>query len=228
MFHDDERPTYRDGKRPAVILDAVEKVLVKKYGRDKVKRQRRSVSVQFPTDPNDPEQVMSFDVVPAFEKGDHFEIPDEQAKAGWTQTDPTIHADKATAAHAAYGNEWKGMVRMIKRWNREKNKPVKPSFLLEVMALDILLPPWNGEYPYEFMSFFSTAADRIFEEWPDPAGLGTPVSDGMTEAEKNAARVALRKAADDVRVAINLSAGGQNGEALRKFQELFGPLFSMT
>lgn len=228
VFHDDERPTYRDGKGPAVILDAVEKVLVKKYGRDKVKRQRRSVSVQFLTDPNDPEQVMSFDVVPAFEKGDHFEIPDEQAKGGWTETDPTIHADKATAAHAAYGNEWKGMVRMIKRWNREKDKPVKPSFLLEVMALNLLLPPWNGEYPYEFLSFFSTAADRIFEEWPDPAGLGTPVSDGMTDTEKKAARVALQKAADDVRVAINLSARGQNGEALRRYQELFGPLFSMT
>jgi hypothetical protein len=228
VFHDDERPKYRKGKAPSVILDAVEKTLVNKYGRDRVKRQRRSVSVQFPNDPNAPEQVMSFDVVPAFEKGNHFEIPDEQAKSGWTETDPTIHADEATAAHAAYGNEWKGMVRMIKRWNREKGKPVKPSFLLEVMALDILVPPWKGDYPYEFMAYFATAADRIFEEWPDPAGLGTPVSDGMTDTEKQAARSALQKAADDVRTAVNLSARGQNGEALRKYQELFGPLFSKT
>jgi tRNA nucleotidyltransferase (CCA-adding enzyme) len=71
VFHDDERPKYRIGKAPSVILDAVEKTLGDKYGRDKVKRQRRSASVQFPNDPNDPEQVMSFDVVPAFEKGNH-------------------------------------------------------------------------------------------------------------------------------------------------------------
>ena len=38
-----------------------------------------------------------------------------------------------------------GMVRMIKAWNNEKGKPVKPSFLLEVMCLDLLRPPFGGD-----------------------------------------------------------------------------------
>jgi len=29
---------------------------------------------------------MSFDVVPAFDKGHHYEIPDTKTKTGWTET----------------------------------------------------------------------------------------------------------------------------------------------
>jgi hypothetical protein len=227
VLHDDERPTYRNGKHPSVLLNKLEQVLVDKYGRENVEQQRRSVSVKFAKNGED-DKVMSFDVVPAFTKKKYYEIPDTKTSAGWTDTDPTIHADKATAAHAAFDQEWKGIVRMVKRWNREKQKPVKPSFLLEVMALDILRPPFGKKFEYEIMSYFETAADRMFDEWAEPAGLGPAVSDGMTDAEKESAETALRKASAEMREAINLTKGGHQGEALRKYQQIFGGLFSMT
>jgi hypothetical protein len=227
VLHDDERGTYRTGKQPSVLLNKLEKVLADKYGRENVTQQRRSVSIQFLKAGED-DKVMSFDVVPGFTKNKHYEIPDTKVSAGWIDTDPTIHAEKATAAHAAFGGEWKGIVRMVKRWNREKDKPVKPSFLLEVMALNILRPPFGGKFEYEMMGFFSTAADRIFETWPDPAGLGSPVSDGMTDDVKRSAQTALRQAAEEMRAAINLTKSGNQGEALRKYQQIFGPMFSMS
>ncbi len=176
VFHDDARPTYRDGKHPSVILGDTEKALVDEYGQESVGRLRRSVTVRFAV-ASDEERIMSFDVVPAFTKASHYEIPDTASTKGWTETNPKVHAEKATAANDAFGGEWKGMVRMAKRWNETKDKPVKPSFLLEVMALEILRPPFGGDYPYEFLAFFATAAERIEENWPDPAGLGPPVSD---------------------------------------------------
>jgi hypothetical protein len=60
------------------------------------------------------------------------------------------------------------MVRMAKSWNRTKNKIIKPSFLIDIMALDILRPPFGGDFPYEFMAFFATMADRIGDDWPEP------------------------------------------------------------
>jgi len=227
VLHDDERPTYRNGKHPSTLLNKLEDVLVKEYGRENVTQQRRSVSVRF-AKPGEDDKVMSFDVVSAFTKNKHYEIPDTKIASGWTDTDPTIHAEKATAAHAAFGQEWKGIVRMVKRWNREKQKPVKPSFLLEVMALDILKPPFGGEFAYEIMSFFTTAAERIYDQWPDPAGLGPAVSDGMTDQEKRSAQTALTLARNEIRTAINLTREGRQGEALRKYQEIFGPMFSMS
>lgn len=212
---------------PSQLLGAVESKLKEKYGNDCVRRQRRSVSVEFDVAGQE-DRVMSFDVVPAFDKNSHYEIPDTKVSSGWTDTDPEIHAEKATAANAAFSGEWKGMVRMIKRWNMEKDKPVRPSFFLEVMALDLLRPPFNGDFPYEFMAFFDSAADRIFDEWPEPAGLGPPVSDMMTSDEKTRARQALKEASNAVREAINLSRRGQNGEALQAYRRLFGPLFPLS
>lgn len=227
VLHNDERGKYRTNKHPNELLSAVEKTLSNKYGSSRVKRQRRAVTVEFP-DSNDDERVMSFDVVPAFTKGDHYEIPDTATASGWTDTNPKIHADKATAANAAFGGEWKGMVRMAKSWNRANDKPVRPSFLLEVMALEILRPPFGGDFPYEFMSYFATAADRIDEAWPDPAGLGPPVNDTMTASDKSKAKQALTDAHHKIRDAIQLSRTGRSGDALRAYRELFGPYFPLS
>lgn len=227
VLHDEERSKYRQDKHPSVVLAAAESVLAKEYGAGSVKLQRRSVSVCFPVGRGE-EKVMSFDVVPAFTKGNHYEIPDTVTSKGWTETNPKVHEEKATIANAAFGGEWKGMVRMIKAWNREKDKPIKPSFLIEVMALQILRPQFGGEYPREFMGFFATAADRIDEVWPDPAGLGPPVSDAMDYSACAAARVALRNASSGIRAAMNLAASGRNGDALQAYRNLFGEYFPLS
>jgi hypothetical protein len=224
VLGEDERK-YRS-KHPSVLLGEVDKKLAKEYGRSNVSLQRRSVSVNFGVAGQE-ERVMSFDVVPAFDKRQHYEIPDSQTKIGWTETDPEIHAERAKSANDSYSGEWKGMVRMIKRWNNENGKSVKPSFFLEVLALDLLRPPFKGDYPYEFMAFFASAADRIHQEWPEPARLGPPVSDGMTSAEKDSAKAGLLGASTSIRNAINLSNRGQNGDALREYRKLFGELFPL-
>src|SRR6266566_2653701 len=136
---------YRD-KLPSALLADVEKALVKKYGKENVSQQRRSCTVQFGVkaveDLTD-YKVMSFDVVPAFTKNNHYEIPDTETSSGWTETNPKIHYDKAVEAQKAYSDEWKGLGRMMKKWNNQQDKPIQPSFLIEVMALDILKPNWG-------------------------------------------------------------------------------------
>jgi hypothetical protein len=228
---DEEERHYRD-KHPSVILAAFEKSLKKKYGDDKVSCQRRSVTVSFGIKPDDNEEtdgkVMSFDVVPAFDKGNHYEIPDTSTSNGWTETDPEIHYDKAVAAQKAYADEWKGIVRMAKKWNVHMGKPVKPSFLIEVMALELLVPPFGGNFRYELKGFFAAMGGRIHDAWADPAGLGPPVSDTMDTAARDKAKVALRAAEAAAAVAIQLEHRGKNGEALKAWRDLFGPLFPLS
>jgi hypothetical protein len=227
VFHDDERPKYRNDKAPSVVLGDVEKVLAKKYGAANVSWQRRAVMVEF-MDSADEERVMSFDVVPAFTKSDHYEIPDTGTSKGWTETNPKSHFDKAKAANDAFSGEWKGMVRMAKSWNRTKDRIIKPSFLIEVMALQVLRPPFGGDFPYEIMGFFATMADRVVEDWPEPAGLGPPVSDSMNASARAAAKEALTEAHHMMREAIQLSCSGRNGDALRKYRDLFGDRFPLS
>ena len=231
VLGNDERH-YRD-KHPSVLLSAVEAVMVEKYGRKNVKLQRRSANVKFGVVPDADEQtndqVMSFDVVAAFAKDDHYEIPDTATEKRWTETDPRVHYDKALEAQKQFSAEWKGLVRMAKKWNVHHGKPVDPSFLIEVMALEVIHPPFGGDYRYELKALFAALADRIDEEWADPAGLGPAVSDGMDVGARQKAKVELMKASDAAALAIQLEKQGRNGEALRAWKEqIFGPLFPLS
>jgi len=233
VFGDAERH-YRE-KDPDKVLTAFEEALVEKYGRSCVRKQGRSINVDFgiavDADDNTDYRILSVDVVPAFAASDDYEIPDRDLSK-WIKTNPEIHAQKATAAHQAYGCEWKGLVRMVKYWNNNSrhgaDKPVKPSFLIEVMALESLYGGWGGRFDYEIQSFFATLADRIDDTWPDPAGLGPPVSDGMDTARKMRARRLLGEAAREATLAIDLVRQGRNGEALKAWRALFGPKFPLS
>jgi hypothetical protein len=199
-----------------------------------VRKQGRSVNIDFwvviDADDNTDYRIVSVDVVPAFPDGENFEIPDTDS-GKWIKTNPKTHATKATMAHQAYSSEWKGLVRMIKYWNnntRHGEKPVKPSFLIEVMALQCLHGGWQGRFDYEIQGFFSTLADRIFHEWPDPAGLGPAISNGMESSRKQRARDLLSSASRDSSFAINHARQGRNGEALGAWRALFGPKFPLS
>ena len=218
----------------SVVLDDYEAALVDKYGRKAVTRQSRSINIDFGVEVKDEDKtdykVLSIDVVPAFACGDDYEIPDGDT-GQWIKTNPEIHAEKATQAHQAYGNEWKGLVRMVKYWNNNKkhgDKPVKPSFLLEVMALDCLYGGWGGQFDREIQALFATLADRIGEVWADPAGLGPPISAAMDAKRVERAKRALSEAARQADMAINHVRQGRQGEALKVWRELFGPMFPLS
>lgn len=218
----------------SVVLDDYEAALVDKYGRKAVTRQSRSINIDFGVEVKDEDKtdykVLSIDVVPAFACGDDYEIPDGDT-GQWIKTNPEIHAEKATLAHQAYGNEWKGLVRMVKYWNNNKkhgDKPVKPSFLLEVMALDCLYGGWGGQFDREIQALFATLADRIGEVWADPAGLGPPISAAMDAKRVERAKRALSEAARQADMAINHVRQGRQGEALKVWRELFGPMFPLS
>lgn len=213
---------------PVSLLEKFRDVLAPIYGENEVTIGRRSVGVDFSIPAEEEDKVLSIDAVPAFESGQHYQISDSTLK-DWVQTDPRIHAEEATAANKAFSGEWKPLVKMIKKWNETQGKPIKPSFLLEVMALQILYPPFSGGYVYELKSFFATAADRIAEIWPDPAGLGSPVSDQMDTDKCNIARQKLVEAGKFIDQAIQLERLGKQEQCLRIWrEEIFGDMFPLS
>ncbi|MNE69526.1 hypothetical protein D3C80_1652560 [compost metagenome] len=120
---------------------------------------------------------------------------------------------------------------MVKYWNnnpKHGEKPIKPSFLVEVMALQCLYGGWGGQFDREIQSFFATLADRIDEVWPDPAELGPPISNSMDSQRIAKAQQALRQAASQAGQAINLVRQGRNGDALKMWRELLGPMFPLS
>lgn len=225
----DDEAHYRD-EAPDSVLAAVRSVLADEYGSHRVETQRRSLRVDFGVTLVDDLSgaIMSFDVTPAFATDSHYVIPD-RVTGDWMPTDPRIHATKATEANQRFDRQWKPIVKMIKKWNEQHDKPIKPSFLIEVMALN-LLADWGGSYPRELKAWFATALDAIDETWDDPAGLGHPVSDRMSgdAGLRATARLAIGQAEAACTEALNHERSGRTGAALDVWQALFGPAFAKS
>lgn len=216
-------------KAPSVVLTDFHDVLVEKYG-DKAKKQNRSINVDFgvkaDADDNTDYRVISVDVVPAFDNDDDFAIPDNEL-GKWIETNPQVHAEKATAAHQAYSNEWKGLVRMVKYWNnnpKHGDKPIKPSFLIEVMMQELVDAPFTT-YPSEVRRFFAASLTGIGQTWGDPAGYGPPVSDQMTPQLISAAQEKLREAETKAALAVRYEQQGRQGDAIALWREIMGKYF---
>ena len=116
---------------------------------------------------------------------------------------------------------------MIKKWNQVHSSPVEPGFLIEVMALELITGTWTGSHAYEVRQFFASAADRLADRWPDPAGVGPDISDVLDgdQAKMRNARTALQEAEATCTGAILLDRQGRTGEALSVWRSLFGDRF---
>ena len=87
--------------------------------------------------------------------GGDYEIPDK-VTGTWIKTNPEKHKEQATAKNKELDGRWVPLVKMVKGWNRANGKPIKPSFLVEVMAEDLVVAPFST-YPEEVRNFFATA-----------------------------------------------------------------------
>ena len=68
----------------------------------------------------------------------------------------------------------------------------------------------------------------LSRSWPDPAGLGPPVSDQMTPQLVTDARNALQEAQRKAALARRAEESGRQGEALRLWREILGDYFPLS
>jgi len=231
MFVLGEKEKWRRSKPPVETLQAFEKCLKGKYTQQgQVEIGRRSVTVEFEKNyypENHDGKVLSIDAVPAFEcTGGDYEIPDK-ITGTWIKTNPETHKAQATAKNKELDGRWVPLVKMAKGWNRANGKPIKPSFLIEVMAEELVEAPFST-YPDEVRNFLAAMQANIGGTWPDPAGLGPPVSDQMTTELVTAAKKALQEAQRKASLARRAEETGRQGEALRIWREVLGDYFPLT
>ena len=228
VLGDDEK--WRLEKPPIEMLQAFEKCLKNTFGADQTELCRRAVTVTFEKNyyPDDHDgKVLSIDAVPAFEAGkDVYEIPDK-VTGKWIKTNPKKHMEQATEKNEELDKRWVPLVKMAKGWNRANGKPIKPSFLVEVMAEGLVEAPFST-YPNEVRNLFAAMEANVGSSWPDPAGLGPPVSDQMTAELVTAARKALQEAQRKASLAMRAEETGRQGEALRIWREVLGDYFPLS
>ncbi len=219
-------------KKPAnELLRPFAECLKKQYTEaGQVQVSRRSVTVEFAKSyyPEDHHgKILSIDAVPSFECGEEqYEIPD-RVDDKWIKTNPARHKEQATAKNDQLDGHWVPLVKMAKAWNRTANGPIKPSFLIEVMARELVEAPFSS-YEYEMRNFFAAMAENLDRVWPDPAALGPAVSDQMKPENISKARNALQDAQRKAALAARAEQTGRQGDALQIWREILGDYFPLS
>ena len=165
------------------------------------------------------EDVASYEVAPVFPRsGGGYSMPNG---AAWMDTDPKEQAALVTAKNKACDAKFVPFVKMVKGVNREAGDPIEPAFLLEVMALDLVIEPF-GRYRDEIRFFLASVADRIVDDWPDPVGLGPDVNAGVGIGRRRELSELVRGWLAVAEEALQLEYEGKLRAAVETWRELFG------
>lgn len=200
---------------PSAILERLHKVLKRKY--KKVDVDGFACTVHF----GDSDDVASFDVVPAFKRSSSgWEIPDAD-RSTWIATNPKEHHRLSTEMNDACGGNFVPFVKMVKGIHRHSDEPIKPSFLLEVMAQGLTRTPF-GRYQDELVTFFASACEAIHQDWPDPAGIGPDVNGQMSSSQRLYAAAVFSRWQRIAERAVRLEDAGSERAAVEAWRELFG------
>lgn len=184
---------------------------------NKVEADGMAVQISMSDDDGD----ATFEVVPAFEHAEAgYEAPDPD-RGRWIRTDPEAHARLTADKNTECRQMWVPFVKMVKGWNRQAGRPVPQSFLIEVMALKLVHPPF-GRYQDEITAFLGNVIDRVYGPWPDPAGVGPDIDELLRASDREAMSSAAASAYSIAEEAVFLEDEGQERKAVEQWRELFG------
>lgn len=229
---------------PEKVYNAVERVLVAKYGlKDhdldgRVTRQARSLKVDFP-DPEDQlsDNSFSVDAVPAVPWGEHWGIPNRDRDLWnnddkrWIKTNPVKFADDtnllATATWSPTvggANAYRPVVRLLRQVRHVHFGKERPGGLFtEVAAFYV----WNdrlvtGTTWAELLTSTLEQVAKRFEDsaeggLPDPV-LGTPMKPALETWQWNIAAQGLNRLAEQAREALD----SERCRAAKMWREILG------
>ena len=165
------------------------------------------------------DDVASYEVAPVFARSaGGYSMP---SGATWMDTDPKEQAVLVTAKNKECDGKFVPFVKMVKGVNREAGDPIDPAFLLEVMALDLVIEPF-GRYRDEIRFYLASVADRIIEDWPDPVGLGPNVNAGVGIWRRRELSEIVRGWQAVAEEALQLEYEGKERAAVEVWRQLFG------
>ncbi|MGW7339849.1 SMODS domain-containing nucleotidyltransferase [Streptomyces sp. NPDC054808] len=148
-----------------------------------------------------------------------FLLPD--GSGGWLTTDPPRQTDWINQRHSAIQGDLRGLIRLVKAWNRAHGAYFK-SFHLEVLVATAVTSLDNNSRT-ALRDLFGAA--RYYLNVRDPAGHSGDLSGYMTATRRSNALTALDAAAERAQRAVDAENRGDLQEAIRLWRINLGSGF---
>jgi hypothetical protein len=209
---------------PGDALNLFERVLIRKFGEERVERQHRSLKTGFP------EFDLCVDSVPARPYGDHWEIPNRpNERARWVETNPTRLNELTTQVNQTFTLNGSGIyvpvVKLVRQTRRTWIGDQPGGFFFEIMTYWSFVT-WR---PHEtsVAGYLTVTLERIARMLPKVAtdGLADPtlpdktIATKATAADFQTATARIDEAAKLARAALDEP---DECKAAHKWRELLG------
>lgn len=169
---------------------------------------------------DDPEATDAFtvDVTPALmHPSGGLLIPERHSNA-WVRSDPEYLMSLVAARHKDW-NQFAKLVRVLKMWNSDHGGLMK-SLVVEMLALHHL--PVAAERQIALASFFTAAAQAVWQPICDPAGLCGEIQPGL---DQGAVSKLFSDAAEKAVAAVESEAADKGRTAMCLWRDVFGDAY---
>jgi hypothetical protein len=185
---------------------------------DEIRRTRlNNHSVKCFLDDPDAADPFTVDVTPAFRHAEGGLLIPEQESMKWIRSNPEYFNAEVARRHGEW-NEFARLVRVLRRWNADQGKVMKP-LVIEVLALTYLP---SAERPQALQQFFAAAQSAVLSPVCDPAGLCGEI---QLDLHRQKASDRLAEAADLAWRAVNADAQGNSATAMCLWNQVFGDIY---
>lgn len=216
VLDEDQHGQWRRDKNGARnCLQAVKRILEKRYPNSEVSIDRNVVAVKF--------HDFTAEVAPAFRQGDGYVIPDTYNEGrSWVKTNPRQYKNQFDAVDQAHGGKLQKVARVTKKYNDNNGSPVS-SYHMEVMAYHYVRTHPNKSASTEELveGFFEQLPRKISNGTREPV-YGQRMDANMDRGERRDAIKKARRARKHMRRAARLREQGKIEEAEEAYSDAVG------
>ena len=179
------------------VLETFQKALALSHPNSTIKKNGQAVNVQLSS------YNLGIDIVPCFHikpldssQQDFYYIPRGDASGRWLKTNPKIDAHISKNLHDRHNKKLKGVIKLLKYWNREKNAARIKSYHLETLAWHVFHNHTSGVTSISegVRYFFNNTRPYLENPMYEATGYGELIDTYLTPVDRQLSLDVLDKA----------------------------------
>lgn len=139
---------------------------------------------------------IGLDLVPSFttKDKDYYLIPSGHGKNTWLKTNPQKDEEIVNELDKRHNGLLKDIIRVVKYWNKKKNKNRLRSYHIEAIAVNVFQHQSSIRSYIEGLRIYFQNFIYYVSSCPDPTGLGEPITSNLDRNQINLTQQEINKA----------------------------------
>lgn len=208
------------------IMELFHSALQKSHPDSSIKKHGQAINVYLNSYEMGIDIVPCFHIIPRDGTQDFYYIPKGNDSDEWIKTNPKIDARISNEFHTKHNELFRGIIRLLKYWNKVFNAERLQSYHLETVAWTVF-DTYKGSISSiedALAHFFLNSSSVLCIACPDRTKLGDPVDKYLSNTDRN---LSIMKVDETINILKSAYSHAQSNESIRlgAWKKIFGDKF---